>query len=72
MTRVTGIGGIFFKSKDPVALRTWYQAHLGIDVQDWGGPTRRPGRRPSGSRGPRPGVNGGPRCGQGLGNVISQ
>jgi predicted enzyme related to lactoylglutathione lyase len=37
MKRVTGIGGIFFKAKDPVALRTWYQKHLGIDVQDWGG-----------------------------------
>ena len=37
MTRVTGIGGIFFKAKDPVALRAWYQKHLGIEVQDWGG-----------------------------------
>ena len=37
MKRVTGIGGIFFKARDPVALRTWYQAHLGIDVQEWGG-----------------------------------
>lgn len=37
MKRVTGIGGIFFKAKDPVALRAWYQKHLGIDVQDWGG-----------------------------------
>jgi predicted enzyme related to lactoylglutathione lyase len=37
MERVTGIGGIFFKAKDPVALRSWYQDHLGIDVQEWGG-----------------------------------
>jgi predicted enzyme related to lactoylglutathione lyase len=37
MKRVTGIGGIFFKAKDPVALRAWYQQHLGIDVQAWGG-----------------------------------
>ena len=37
MKRVTGIGGIFFKAKDPVALRAWYQKHLGIDVQKWGG-----------------------------------
>lgn len=37
MKRVTGIGGIFFKAKDPAALRAWYQRHLGIDVQDWGG-----------------------------------
>lgn len=37
MKRVTGIGGIFFQAKDPAALRAWYQKHLGIDVQDWGG-----------------------------------
>jgi predicted enzyme related to lactoylglutathione lyase len=37
MKRVTGIGGIFFNSRDPVALRAWYKEHLGIDVQDWGG-----------------------------------
>lgn len=37
MKRVTGIGGIFFKAKDPVALRAWYRTHLGIDVQSWGG-----------------------------------
>lgn len=37
MKRVTGIGGIFFNAKDPVTLRAWYQKHLGIDVQDWGG-----------------------------------
>lgn len=37
MKRVTGIGGIFFNAKDPVALRAWYQEHLGIDVQTWGG-----------------------------------
>lgn len=37
MNRVTGIGGIFFKASDPAALRAWYQRHLGIDVQAWGG-----------------------------------
>jgi predicted enzyme related to lactoylglutathione lyase len=37
MRRVTGIGGIFFKAKDAVALRAWYKNHLGIDVQAWGG-----------------------------------
>jgi predicted enzyme related to lactoylglutathione lyase len=37
MTRVTGIGGIFFKAKDAKALRAWYQQHLGVDVQEWGG-----------------------------------
>jgi len=33
MSRVTGIGGIFFKAKDPAMLRAWYKNHLGIDVQ---------------------------------------
>ena len=37
MNRVTGIGGIFFKAKDPKALQAWYKQHLGIDVQAWGG-----------------------------------
>lgn len=37
MKRVTGIGGIFFKAKDAPALQAWYQRHLGIDVQEWGG-----------------------------------
>ncbi len=39
MARVTGVGGIFFKARDPVALRAWYKEHLGIDVQSWGGTT---------------------------------
>jgi len=37
MSRVTGIGGIFLKAKDPATLRAWYKKHLGIDVQAWGG-----------------------------------
>lgn len=37
MKRVTGIGGVFFTAKDPVALRAWYQKHLGIPVTQWGG-----------------------------------
>jgi len=37
MKRVTGIGGIFFKAKDALALQAWYKRHLGIDVQEWGG-----------------------------------
>lgn len=39
MKRVTGIGGIIFKSKDPKSLQAWYKKHLGIDVQEWGGTT---------------------------------
>jgi len=41
MTRVTGIGGIFMKAKDPDAMRAWYRRHLGIEVQEWGGTTFR-------------------------------
>jgi predicted enzyme related to lactoylglutathione lyase len=37
MKRVTGIGGIFFKARDPKTLGDWYKTHLGIDVQAWGG-----------------------------------
>ena len=37
MKRVTGIGGVFFKAKDPAALGEWYRTHLGLKVEDWGG-----------------------------------
>jgi catechol 2,3-dioxygenase-like lactoylglutathione lyase family enzyme len=37
VTRVTGIGGIFLKARDPEALRAWYRDRLGLDVQSWGG-----------------------------------
>jgi predicted enzyme related to lactoylglutathione lyase len=41
MKRVTGIGGVFIKARDPEALRSWYRDRLGIDVQSWGGVTFR-------------------------------
>jgi predicted enzyme related to lactoylglutathione lyase len=34
--RVTGIGGIFFKCKDPKKLREWYQTHLGLNTNQYG------------------------------------
>ena len=37
MRRVTGIGGIFFKAQDAASLRAWYQEHLGISIEDYGG-----------------------------------
>jgi len=37
MAKVTGFGGIFFKSRDPKALGEWYAKHLGLPVDDWGG-----------------------------------
>jgi len=30
MERVSGIGGLFFRAKDPAALARWYEAHLGV------------------------------------------
>ncbi len=34
--RVTGIGGIFFKSKDPKTTKDWYNKHLGLNTDQWG------------------------------------
>ena len=34
--RVTGIGGIFFKSEDPDAAKAWYKKHLGLDTDNYG------------------------------------
>jgi predicted enzyme related to lactoylglutathione lyase len=36
MKRVTGIGGIFFKCKDPDKMREWYQTHLGLNTNQYG------------------------------------
>ena len=36
MKKVTGIGGIFFKCKDPNAIKTWYQDHLGLPTDKYG------------------------------------
>ncbi len=37
MARVTGIGGVFFKARDPEALKKWYVDHLGVKIEEWGG-----------------------------------
>ncbi|MDA8874245.1 VOC family protein [Winogradskyella sp.] len=34
--RVTGIGGLFFKSKDPKASKNWYKKHLDFNTDDYG------------------------------------
>jgi len=37
MARITGVGGIFFKSRnDSVALAAWYQKHLGMPIESFG------------------------------------
>ena len=37
MKRVVGIGGVFFKAKNPDKLREWYRDHLGFSLEEWGG-----------------------------------
>jgi len=38
MARVTGVGGVFFKTKgDPAALAAWYSKHLGMPLEAFGG-----------------------------------
>ena len=38
MAKITGIGGVFFKSKgDGKALAAWYRQNLGLQLEDWGG-----------------------------------
>ena len=33
---VEGIGGVFFRTTNPDALRAWYAEHLGIEMEDYG------------------------------------
>lgn len=37
MARVTGVGGVFLRSKDPKAMAKWYAEHLGIKLSDFNG-----------------------------------
>jgi predicted enzyme related to lactoylglutathione lyase len=37
MARVTGVGGVFIRSKDPKALSAWYAEHLGLALEAYGG-----------------------------------
>ena len=36
MKKVKGIGGIFFKCKDPNKMKEWYKTHLGLDTSEYG------------------------------------
>jgi len=36
MKKVTGIGGVFFKCKDPKAVNEWYKQHLGFETTPYG------------------------------------
>ncbi|WP_238542181.1 VOC family protein [Sphingomonas sp. PAMC 26621] len=35
--KITGVGGVFVKSKDPQALMAWYRDVLGLSIESWGG-----------------------------------
>ena len=38
MAKVTGVGGVFFRARnDAKALSKWYEKHLGLALNDWGG-----------------------------------
>jgi predicted enzyme related to lactoylglutathione lyase len=39
MARVTGIGGIFLRARDPKSLAAWYTQHLGIQLTEYGSAT---------------------------------
>ena len=41
MEKVTGVGGVFFKSRDPKELMRWYAEQLGVPVEAYGGATFR-------------------------------
>ncbi|CAL2105787.1 Catechol 2,3-dioxygenase [Tenacibaculum sp. 190524A02b] len=34
--KVTGIGGLFFKTEDTQKTKDWYKQHLGFNTDDWG------------------------------------
>lgn len=36
MKRVTGLGGVFFKCKDPENIKQWYREHLGLPTDQYG------------------------------------
>jgi predicted enzyme related to lactoylglutathione lyase len=37
MAKVTGLGGVFLRARDPKRLAAWYAEHLGLPVTEWGG-----------------------------------
>jgi predicted enzyme related to lactoylglutathione lyase len=39
MKKVTGIGGVFFKCKDPKKMTEWYKTNLGLNTNPYGGAT---------------------------------
>lgn len=37
MAKVLGVGGLFFKARDPEAVKQWYARVLGMEAMEWGG-----------------------------------
>ena len=37
MAKVLGLGGLFFKARDPDATKQWYARVLGVETMEWGG-----------------------------------
>ena len=37
MAKVIGFGGVFFKARDPKTLAAWYETHLGLKLEEFGG-----------------------------------
>lgn len=37
MAKITGIGGVFFKTQNPKELAEWYKKYLGLNLEQWGG-----------------------------------
>jgi len=59
--RITGVGGLFIRSKDPKALAAWYRDVLGVAIEPWGGAAFRydaPGHPPVLAWSPFPQSNG--------------
>lgn len=36
MAKILGVGGVFFKAKDPKAYADWWKTHMGVAVSEWG------------------------------------
>ncbi len=45
--QVLGLGGLFFKSADPLRLRAWYERALGLQFNSWGGVVFQPAAMPA-------------------------
>ena len=50
--RAIGVGGVFFRSRDPASLGEWFRKHLGLGIESWGethGTSFKPSEMPANS-----------------------